>query len=67
MMKHKTSVEDAMILKARKQAEKMLARLVEIANTEPPSHVSIKAAETVIALAREQTSEEMGPLELNWR
>ena len=66
MTKHKTSVEDAVILKARKHAQKMLDRLVEIANTEPPSHVSIKAAETVIALAREQTDNERNPFGIEW-
>jgi hypothetical protein len=58
MTKRKMSVEDAVILKARKHAQKMIDRLVEIAQSEPSSHVSAKAAETVISLAREQTDEE---------
>lgn len=43
--------EDKVIKKARKHFEDMLERLVDIANTEPPSHVSVRAAETVIKLA----------------
>jgi hypothetical protein len=62
MTKHKTSVEDAVLLKARKHSQKMLDWLVEIAQSEPPSHVSIKAAETVISLSREKTTEEANPL-----
>ena len=66
MTKHKSSVEDAVILKARKHAEKMLTRLVEIANSEPASHVSVKAAETVISLARQQTDGERDPYGIIW-
>jgi hypothetical protein len=62
MTKHKKSIEDVMIIKARKHADEMLARLVEIANAEPASHVSVKAAETVISLAREKTAKESNPL-----
>ena len=44
----------------------MLSRLVEIGNAEPPTHVSIKAAETVIALARQKTEEERYQFGVKW-
>lgn len=53
--------EDELIRKARKNADKMLKRLIEIAETEPPSHASIRAAEVIIRLARERTSDERDP------
>jgi hypothetical protein len=64
MAKRKEFSEDAMIAKARTHADQMLNRLVEIANAEPSSHVSVKAAETVIRLAREKTEKERDPLNI---
>jgi ABC-type dipeptide/oligopeptide/nickel transport system ATPase subunit len=66
MAKRKKSVEDVVITKARTHAEQMLSRLVEIASAEPPTHVSIKAAETIIALAREKTDDERNPFGIEW-
>ena len=36
-------------------------QLIEIASSEPSSHVSVKAAEVVVRIGREQTSIEKDP------
>lgn len=66
MHRQKNDVEDAVIHAARENAQGMLDRLIEIANADPASHVSVKAAETIIKLAREQTSKERDPLGMSW-
>lgn len=63
MRKQKLSSTDQAILLARGNSEAMVARLIEIANTEV-SHVGVKAAETVVRLGREETSQEKDPFGL---
>ncbi len=66
MTKRKLSVEDAMVLRARLEAPKMLDRLLEIANDPTGGHPSIKACEVVLRLAQEKTTEERDPLGLDF-
>ena len=65
-MMERERIEDKLIERARENAEDMLERLLEIANTVPASHVSVKAAEAVIKLAREKTQAERDPFNMRW-
>ena len=61
MKKTNQDVEKAVIGLARENVDDMLNILVEIAKSDPPTHVSVKAAEAVIKLSREQTPDERNP------
>ena len=60
-MKEENADLDAAILIARDSVTAMVERLIEIAKTDPPTHVSVKAAEAVIRLSGEQTKRGLFP------
>lgn len=66
MANDRTEIEDGIILAAREHAANIFERLVMIANADPPTHVSLKAAELIIKLSREETSEERDPPLHKW-
>ena len=45
----------------------MIARLVKIAEADPPTHVSVKAAEVLLKISQEKTEEERDPVRRFWR
>ena len=67
MGREKQETEDAAILRARRHAEAMIARLVKIAEADPPTHVSVKAAEVLLKISQEKTEEERDPVRRFWR
>ena len=66
MGRDKRETEDTAILRAREHAEDIIARLVEVAAADPPTHVSVKAAEVLLRISQEKTAEECDPARRFW-
>ena len=66
MARAKKVIEDVAIIRAREHAENMIARLVEVASADPPTHVSVKAAEILLRISHERTAEESDPRRRFW-
>jgi hypothetical protein len=62
----RTEIEDALTHTACEHADGVFSRLLEIANADPPMDASLKAAELIVKLSREETSEEKNLLPHKW-